>query len=154
MRLKNPQYKARWQKAINELRTTDKIQTTGHLATIETIHRNESVTCFCTLGVLAEMLVDKKLVECIVKEFPTGVSPNLCIKSYNDFSSELPKNMRNYFGGEGGIYSHIIRLNDNQGLSFKEIADFLQTALEDESLLFPDKVFEEQKSEEPSDAII
>lgn len=111
----NPEFKARW---VKVLRSGEFAQTIGSYTHLE----GSGVRCFCALGVAGHLATeeDRKAGRLRYRnDSLLKANGELAYLSAWLFSSKV--------GMDAELFNSITRLNDGEGRTFDEIADYLET---------------------------
>jgi hypothetical protein len=112
----NPELKSRW---TTKLRSGDYPQGKGALR-----KRGEEQDLFCCLGVLCEIAADEGVVHRSVR--PKNVGWNC---DYNEEGAVLPIELEAWSGISLDDRQELMDMNDMQGKTFMEIADWIDANL-------------------------
>lgn len=114
---------------IRRLRTTERIQGKGSLHTeVEGVHHYDA------LGVGCEIAAEKGIVKSQQNVLPLHIQDRphaqAIVHAYGDEAMEsistMPVTVRRHFGIDPMTMNRLIHMNDKAGMSFREIADFLE----------------------------
>jgi hypothetical protein len=106
--------------------STDATQTTDFLCKVE----NNGKCTYCAMGLLAEILVEAKYLDCVVETLSNG---NV-VKRYIDVSDGqrtpfeeemIPRNLLHRIYIPSSLQNSVVSLNDNKCASFNEIKKML-----------------------------